>query len=244
MPKKLLKTGDLKNSENSKAKPIDENKKIAFLFDATGSRNPTWEDAQKWQEEIINEFASAGAEVGIVVHRGGKVEDIGWFTNGHDAKSAMSEITCKTGLTQIAHGLKVCTEGPDNKPPKAIIMIGDAYETEKEDYNKVANYLKKKNIPVHAFFEDGGTTRGKDVYDKISKITGGLFKELGPDMQLKDLVRTLFVYSIKGEKDFVELIDQGDTTALALKEAGLMTKSNTDENSKKRIVRRKIKPPN
>ncbi len=235
---------DIMKSKKSKTKPIDENKKIAFLFDATGSRNPTWEEAQKWQEEIINEFASAGAEVGIVVHRGGKVKDVGWFTNGNDAKSAMSEITCETGLTQIAHGLKVCTEGPDNKPPKAIIMIGDAYETEDEDYNKVAQELKKKNIPVHAFFEEGGTTRGKDVYDKISKITGGVFKELGPDMQLKDLVRTLFVYSIEGKAKFDKLITQGDTTALALKKAGLMTKSNTEESSQTRIVRRKIKPPN
>lgn len=209
----------------------DENKKIAFLFDATGSRRNTWEEAQKWQEEIINEFASAGAEVGIVVHRGGKVKNLGWLTNGHDAKSKMAETTCKGGYTQIAKGLRACAEGPDDKNPKAIIMVGDDYEEEEEHYTKVANELKKKNIPVHAFLEDNKPS-GKEVYEKIANITGGVFIKLGPDMPLKDLVRSLFVYSIEGKAKFEIELAEGNAAALVLVKAGLVEKSNTENNSK------------
>ncbi len=214
--------------QKDETKPRDENKKIAFLFDASISRKNTWEEAQKWQEEIINEFASAGAEVGIVVHRGGEVKNLGWFVNGHDAKSKMAETTCKVGYTQIAKGLKTCAEGPDDKLPKAIIMVGDDYEDEDEHPAKVAKELKKKNIPVHAFLEDNKPT-GKEVYEKIANITGGVFIRLGPDMPLKDLVRSLFVYSIEGKGGFDKLLTDGNTAALALVKGGLVVKSNTDE---------------
>ncbi len=197
-----------------------EKTRIAFLFDASSSRRGSWKEAQVWQEEIINEFANAGAEVRIVVHRGGKIKDLGWYVNGHDAKSSMAETTCEVGYTQISQGLRACTKGTDDKPPKAIIMVGDDYETEDVHPKKVAHELKKKNIPVHAFFE-GDEEKGKEVYKAVADITGGAFIKLGPDMNLKELMKVVFVYNIEGLPGLKRL-PKNSPEVKALKEAGLL----------------------
>ncbi len=196
---------------------------IAFLFDATGSRSATWRAAQDIQAEMISEYASAASnvEVGIIVHRGEKVETLGWFKDGDKARNAMQEVSCQGGLTRIETGLRACLGTNNDKRPKAIVMVGDHCEEDSEDIASVARSLKGLNIPVHAFHE-GGDSEGERIYKMVADITNGAFAKFGPDMPLKNLVRPLFIHTIHGSEAFQKLAASGDEGARALIAGGFL----------------------
>ena len=195
---------------------------IAFLFDATSSREDSWASAQKIQTEMIAEYAKSGAnvEVGIIVHRG-KVQTVGWFQDAQEAARTMADVTCKFGCTKIEKGLEEALKSPSNLKPKAVVMVGDCCEEEHGDIGRAALYLKRQGIPVHAFHE-GSNTNGEHVYKMVSSLTGGVFAKFGSNMSLRDLIKPLFVHTVHGKEAFQDMVNRGDQGAKILADNGLL----------------------
>lgn len=221
----LVRTGGLgSKSQVEKYEPkAPEKTTIAFLFDATGSRRDTWIAAQKVQGRMISEYTQKGrnVEVGIIVHRGGDVETLGWFEDGDLAKRTMEEVSCEAGGTQIERALMACL-GPDqDKSPKAIVMVGDCCEEELDDIKRAAQEMKQRGIPVHSFHE-GDDQNGERTYKTVTDITNGAFAKFGADMKLDDLVKPLFVHAVEGEAAFKRMVQEGHRGAQALSDGGLL----------------------
>ncbi len=195
---------------------------LAFLFDATGSREDTWIKAQIIQAKMIQEYTSKGTkvEVGVIVHRGEQVETIGWFTDGDLAKRKMQEINCVAGGTRISSGLAACLGHPQGKKPKAVVMVGDCCEEERSDIKMAAETLKAAGIPVHAFHE-GDNSNGEKMYKLVADITKGAFVKFGPEMPLAQLIDPLFVHAVRGPEAFNTMVRTGHIGAKALEAGGI-----------------------
>jgi len=199
--------------------PID----IAFVFDATGSRESTWKKAQKIQSEMIQEYASGAdnVHVGIIVHRGRRVENLGWFNQAGPARDVMARVSCKVGGTNIEGGLESTLEGRGHNSPKAVVIVGDCCEEDRQDILNIANRLKDENVPVHAFHE-GSDRNGEQIYKMIADATGGAFAKFGRNMSLQALTKPLFVHAVQGPAAFQRLLNSGDEGAKALAQGGLL----------------------
>lgn len=194
---------------------------VAFLFDATASRQENWREAQEIQAQMISEFGAEGSnvEIGIFVHSGERVHNIGWFQNPLIARQKMAEVHCEGGHTCIAEGLIACSKKDDGTHPQAIVIVGDCCEDDEYKLRDAANTIRQMGIPVHAF-QEGWDFNGKRMYKMVADITKGAFAKFGSDMPLRDLIKPLFVHSVKGVEAFQKLIKGGDKGARALVQGG------------------------
>lgn len=189
---------------------------IAFVVDATASREANWREAQSIQANMFDALGNLeGKKIGIICHRGGSVENLGWFKSGDSAKSSMRDISCVGGHTRVCTSLENALQGTDGKKPSAIVLVGDYFEEEMSDLYRIAARLKEKKVPVYAFIE-GGDPDGNKAFQYVAETTGGVCKKFGQGLELRDLYVAAVVLSTQGKAAFDKLLQSGHKGALAL----------------------------
>jgi hypothetical protein len=197
---------------------INNRKGICFVIDCTGSRSETWTEAQKITAGLFDVLKDS--QVQVVIHRNNDVENLGRFNNASAAKSAMSEIDCVPGQTNIVPSLEVVLNGAKNELPATIYMIGDCFEESGRDLRRVAARLKENNIPVRAFHE-GDDKNGESAYKLIAELTGGTFSKFGPGCaaSLKEMCEAAATLDVSGRAKFERMLASGHAGARALQNA-------------------------
>ena len=75
--------------------------RLIFGLDATGSRQPTWDQACHLQVQMFEEVAKGGLEVQLIYYRGREFRPFPWVADSRRLGEFMSRIRCVTGFTQI-----------------------------------------------------------------------------------------------------------------------------------------------
>ncbi len=181
-------------------KSLKEMGGLAFLIDATGSREHSWQEAIQIQNRMFKEAGQFGELVTRLVHfQGANTLEVfppnRWARSAGEMQNHMNTILCMSGSTQIERGLQTCLEFPQR--PKVIAAIGDACEEDIENIRKSARALKKAGIPVFSFFE-GNDETGHKAYQTLAKESGGIFAKFGSKLDLSSLVTTAAAYSTGG----------------------------------------------
>jgi hypothetical protein len=173
---------------------------LGFLIDATGSRAATWEKAQTIQARMFRTVADIGRlSVQLVYFGGLSVKDCGPADDPRKLAVAMARVRCASGLTQFVPGLLAFVDNPYADKVSAIILIGDAFEEDPREIERIAGSLKRLGIRIYSFLE-GDDTTAEDVFREIAEITGGRFAKFGDDLPLGDLCEGVALLASGGER--------------------------------------------
>ncbi len=207
-----ISTASANTAYNDAARAREHLSGICFVIDATGSRQHSWQQAQRTQAEMFDAVKSAGnLKLSIVCHRGNRVSDLGTFATPADAKRSMAAVSCEAGNTEIIGSLKAAM----GKKPSTIIMIGDCFEENFGDLQQVCSKLAAEQIRVYAFVE-GNDPNGQHAYKMAADLTGGIFQPFGSGLDLSDLCVAAAVFDVGGQQAFDKLIASGHAGAKAL----------------------------
>jgi hypothetical protein len=130
----------------------------------------------------------------------------------------MANVSCEQGHTRIVSSLQEALKGSGGKPPSLVIMVGDCFEEELYDLEKVAGDAKASKVKIYAFLE-GSDPRGAQAFQRAAEITGGIFKRFGEDFDgagLADLCIAAATLDMGGIDAFRKLVKEGDKGAQAL----------------------------
>jgi hypothetical protein len=104
--------------------------RIAFMIDATMSREHTWDAASQLQAEMFSEAAKLGGlEMQVVYFRG--ANEVGasvWTSDARELQHFMGRIRCEAGETKYARAFARVREEHQRAPINAVIVIGDMIE--------------------------------------------------------------------------------------------------------------------
>lgn len=176
--------------------------RLAFIIDATASRQPTWDHACQIQGNMFRAVANTGRlEVQLVYFRG--MEDFYYSDWKSDAESLLQEMTgvrCQAGHTQIGRSLRHLLHETGAHPVKAAVYIGDACEETDDSLYKLAGELRIHGTPVF-LFQENHLPEVEQVYRNIARISGGAYSHFDANSPglLSELLAAVAVYATGGQ---------------------------------------------
>jgi hypothetical protein len=191
--------------------------RLAFIIDATGSRQPTWDASARLQSEMFAAAAGLGnLEIQLVYFRGmagfgGECRSSPWLSDGPALTRLMSKITCQTGETQIVRVLEHVRKEHQRQPINAVIYVGDMCE---EVDDAVCGAARALGVPCFVFHE-GNDDYATGIFQSMARLTKGAYClfESGAEHVLRELLRAVVAYALGGEK---ALVDQRTDSARKL----------------------------
>jgi hypothetical protein len=203
--------------------------RLMFAFDATASREPTWDMAAQLQASMFEEAArNGGLDVQLVYYRGiNDVQQSPWFSDAYELVTRMSTIRCEAGTTKIARVLQHIRSENEREKVTAAIFIGDAVE---EPPHKLYAAAANLGVPVFMFQEGDGEVvyhnqhgeltggppqKVEQVFRELARLTGGAYGKFdaGAAKQLGELLRAVAAFAAGG---MAALADQRTNSARKL----------------------------
>ena len=173
--------------------------RIAFVIDATASREPTWDAASQLQAEMFSEAARLGSlELMVVYFRG--ADEVGasnWTSDARELQHFMGRIRCEGGYTKYARAFERVRQEHQRQPINAVIIIGDMIEEKPPSpiYDAVAGL----GVPCFCF-QEGNDPELRPVFEKIRDLTGGAYHafDAGSIAQLRELLQAVARFAVGG----------------------------------------------
>jgi hypothetical protein len=187
--------------------------RVAFVIDATGSREPTWDNAAQLQAEMFAESARLGGlEMQITYFRDiDEVGSSGWTGDARKLQLWMGRIRCKTGHTKYVRALAHVRQEHQQKPINAVIVIGDMLEEQPQ-----ALYDAVGGLGVPCFcFQEGDDLVLREAFQAMARLTKGAYRAFNTNAiaQLRDLLRAVAAFAVGG---LTALADQRTDSARKL----------------------------
>src|SRR5262245_44229126 len=173
--------------------------RIAFVIDATASREPTWDVASQLQSEMFNETAKLGGlEMMVIYFRG--MDEVGASNSTSDARELqhfMGRIRCEGGYTKYARAFERVRQEHQRAAINAVIVIGDMCEERPPApiYDAVAGL----GVPCFCF-QEGNDPELRPVFEKIRDLTKGAYHafDAGSIAQLRELLQAVARFAVGG----------------------------------------------
>lgn len=177
--------------------------RLIFALDATGSREPTWDQACHLQSELFMATRDLGGlAIQLCYYRGfGEFKATGFVTETGQLLNLMNGVSCLGGRTQISRVLAHALKETRTKAVRAVVFIGDCCEEPVDDLCHTAGELGMLKTPVFMFHE-GPDAHARAVFQQVSKLSGGAyvpFDRNSPQV-LRDLLAAVAVYASGGAK--------------------------------------------
>jgi len=181
--------------------------RLIFAMDATASREATWRDASRIQEEMFLETSRLGGlDVQLVYYRGfNECKASRWLRDADSLLAAMRKVDCIGGQTQIGRVLRHALAETRRQKVNALVFVGDCMEERVDDLCAVAGELGLLGVPVFLFHEGDDATAAR-AFAQLAKLTGGACCrfDAGSPQQLKALLGAVAVYAAGGRKALVD----------------------------------------
>jgi hypothetical protein len=182
--------------------------RLIFALDATGSRQAAWDMATHVTVEMFEEVSNL-LDVQLVYYRGfGEFVASGWISSPDRMINLMTEITCRSGTTQIGKVLASARDEakakPDCKP--TLVFIGDAMEGDNIDALAATaaelGQLGVKAFMFHEPHQDDNDGKVESAFREIAGLTGGAYCRFDANAphQLAQLLRAVAAFTVGGIK--------------------------------------------
>ena len=127
--------------------------RLAFIIDATASRQPTWDHACQMQGEMFKAVEQVGAlQVQLAYFQGfDEFKASGWVNNAAALLRPMSGVSCRAGHTQIQRVLQHIVKETSKQRIAAAVYIGDACEENSKKIFQLAGQLGVLKTPMLCF---------------------------------------------------------------------------------------------
>jgi hypothetical protein len=152
------------------------NGRLIFAFDATMSRQTTWDLAQCVQGEMFEQAATHGElEVQLVYYRGfGECRASRFVGPGPRLARLVSQISVEAGRTQIEKVLRHTLDETRRERVAALAFVGDAVEEELDILAARAGELGLAHVECF-MFQEGHDRYAEQAFRKIAALTGGAY---------------------------------------------------------------------
>ena len=175
--------------------------RLIFALDATMSRQPTWDVAQRLQARMFEVAArSGGLDVQLVYYRGlSECRASRFVSDGVGLAELMSRIDVRGGETQIRRVLAHARDEAKRAKVGALVFVGDAMEENPDTLAALAGELALQG--VRAFmFQEGNDSAAHRVFAEIARLTGGAYSafDAGATARLEALLRAAAAYAAGG----------------------------------------------
>jgi hypothetical protein len=106
--------------------------RIAFVIDATMSREQTWDAAAQLQAEMFSEAAKLGGlEMQVTYFRGvDEVKSSNWTSDARELQHFMGRVRCEAGYTKYAQAFAQVRKEHGQQAISAMVVVGDMLEEE------------------------------------------------------------------------------------------------------------------
>jgi len=175
--------------------------RLAFIVDATQSREATWDLAITLQAEMFEAAAALGTlRLQLTFFRGtgnaAECKHTPWISDGRELGRLMSKVACRGGFTQIQRALRHVTAEHRQRPISAAVYIGDQCEEAADALYGVASEL---GVPMFVFGE-GADPDATPIFRGLARVTGGAYApfDSGSAAQLRELLRAVAVFAAGG----------------------------------------------
>ena len=194
--------------------------RLVFALDATMSRQPTWDLAQRLQARMFQAAAGLGGlDVQLLYFRGmNECRASRFVSGGQGLGELMSRISVRGGTTQIRKVLAHAREEARRAKVGALVFIGDAMEESVDGLMELAGELAL--VGVKAFmFQEGDDPAARRAFQEIARLTGGAYSafDAGAAARLEALLRAAAAYAAGG-RVALEAQAAGDAQARLLLE--------------------------
>lgn len=158
------------------AAPQQGRGRLIFAMDATASRRPAWDEAQRIQGEMFRTTAALGGlDIQLVFFRGlGECRASGWVSDARSLQRLMRQVDCVGGHTQIERVLKHTLAEAREAKVNALVYVGDCLEENPDDIAVRAGELGLLGVPVFAF-QEGGEPHAQACFREMAKLTRGAY---------------------------------------------------------------------
>ena len=192
--------------------------RLIFALDATMSRQPTWDSAQRLQAKMFDAAArSGGLDVQLVYYRGlGECKASRFVSEGRGLAELMSRIEVRGGETQIRRVLAHARDEAKRAKVGALVFVGDAMEENPDALAALAGELALQGVKAF-MFQEGRDPSARRVFSEIARLTGGVYSafDSGASARLESLLRAAAAYAAGGQKALA-LEAESDATARLL----------------------------
>jgi hypothetical protein len=183
--------------------------RLAFIIDATASREPTWDMAAKLQGEMFEQVAKLGGlEIQLIYYRGSnECSRSPWLSDGQSMARAMSKVMCGAGMTQIKRALGYVRQESQTQKIAAVVFIGDAME---ENHNELCDAAAGLGVPLF-LFQEGDDEYVAKTFSEMARLTKGARCrfDAGAARQLGELLRAVAAFASGGVKALENLKTDG-----------------------------------
>jgi hypothetical protein len=178
--------------------------RVAFVIDATGSRERAWDTASQLQGEMLSEAAKLGGLEMMITYFGGlnNVASSAWTSDARELQHFMGRVRCDTGHTKYARALAHVRDEHRRQPINAVILIGDMLEEEPHTLYDAAGGL---GAPCFCFqegddFRHPETLALREAFTEMVRLTRGAYCAFDPNSvaQLRDLLRAVAAFATGG----------------------------------------------
>lgn len=175
--------------------------RLVFAIDATMSRAPTWDAASEIHTDMFDVAQELGGlAVQLVWFRGrGEFQASGWATTPAALGSALRDVRCASGFTQLRRVLGRVHSEASAARVDALVYVGDCCEENPEFVLKEAGGLAL--LGVRAFmFHEGHDGNAAALFGEIARLTRGVYARFdsGAANRLRALLRAAAVYAAGG----------------------------------------------
>lgn len=175
--------------------------RLIFAMDATASREPTWAQACRIQNEMFSATAALGGlDVQLVFYRGiDECKATGWLSDADALVRRMTAVRCAAGETQLGKVLAHAAREAAKSKVGALVFVGDCMEESVDTVCARAGELGLLGVPAFMFHEGDDMVAAK-AFQQIAKLTGGAYCRFDSSSadQLKRLLGAVAAYVAGG----------------------------------------------
>ncbi len=195
--------------------------RMIFALDATMSRQPTWDLAQRLQARMFEVAGKLGGlDAQLVYFRGmHECRASRFVADGAGLGALMGQISCQGGHTQMVRVLEHVRTEAGAKQVGALIYVGDAMEEHVDEVCALAGEVAL--LGVKAFmFQEGGDPSARQAFGEIARITGGAYAtfDASAPQRLADLLGAAAAYAAGGRPALEKQAREGGAAARLLLE--------------------------
>jgi hypothetical protein len=173
--------------------------RLIFAFDATASRQETWDQAAHLTGEMFKTVAAVGAlDVQLVYFQGHeKCVASSWVSDAKRLTDIMTKVQCESGYTQIRKVLRHVRKEHAREKINAVVFVGDCCEETAHDLYNEAGELG--NVAIF-LFQEGHDKHAAEIFTEIARITGGAIAQFDANaaQRLADLLKAVAAFAVGG----------------------------------------------
>jgi hypothetical protein len=156
------------------ARFVEVQPRLLFAVDATASRQPTWNQATRLQQEMFSATEGiAQLSVQLCYYRGfQEFYASRWLRDAGALSLLMSSVSCEGGHTQITRLLRHALKEHSKLPVRGVVFIGDALEENPDTLCDLAGQCRMRKLPLF-LFQEGHASRVEKTFKTMSKLSGG-----------------------------------------------------------------------